>query len=158
MVNESKKRKASDVAGNDMPVKRLQVRPLSYSLANKFLNKMKDIKKMFTSLDSESFSEEIAVVGNEKEYSVKNEKCSTTGKKCGCKGKRITVKVPAAPDLIHLHLNNTDIQSSNEQNGCNTSEEDIRLAAYFKWVDAGMPEGDGLNFWVEAEQELTSNS
>lgn len=105
-----------------------------------------------TTLDAEN-SEEVAIVGNQKEYKT----CSTTNKKC-CKTKRITIKVPAAPDLIHLHLNNTDIQSNNEQNGCNTNEEDIRLAAYFKWVDAGMPEGDGLNFWVEAEQELTSNS
>jgi hypothetical protein len=30
----------------------------------------------------------------------------------------------------------------------------IRLSAYFKWVAAGRPEGDGVSFWLEAEQGL----
>jgi hypothetical protein len=34
------------------------------------------------------------------------------------------------------------------------SEEDIRLAAYFKWEAAGRPAGDGGSFWAEAEMEL----
>jgi hypothetical protein len=34
------------------------------------------------------------------------------------------------------------------------SEEDIRLAAYFKWEAAGRPTGDGRDFWAEAEMEL----
>ncbi|HLW66192.1 MAG TPA: DUF2934 domain-containing protein [Gemmataceae bacterium] len=34
------------------------------------------------------------------------------------------------------------------------SEEDIRLAAYYKWEAAGRPAGDGRNFWAEAEMEL----
>ncbi len=33
-------------------------------------------------------------------------------------------------------------------------EEAIRHRAYFKWVARGMPEGDGVDFWLEAEQEL----
>ena len=32
--------------------------------------------------------------------------------------------------------------------------EDIRLRAYMKWMAAGRPEGDGVKFWLEAEQEL----
>ena len=34
------------------------------------------------------------------------------------------------------------------------SAEDIRLCAYEKWVNAGKPTGDGVQFWLEAEQEL----
>ena len=32
--------------------------------------------------------------------------------------------------------------------------EDIRLCAYQKWEAAGKPTGDGVQFWLEAEQEL----
>jgi len=34
------------------------------------------------------------------------------------------------------------------------SADDIRLTAYRKWADAGMPAGDGVQFWLEAEHEL----
>ena len=34
------------------------------------------------------------------------------------------------------------------------AHEDIRLCAYQKWVAAGKPNGDGVQFWLEAEQEL----
>lgn len=43
------------------------------------------------------------------------------------------------------------------QNG-SVSEEDVRRAAYLKWEAAGRPEGDGLNFWMEAFQELSQQS
>jgi len=33
--------------------------------------------------------------------------------------------------------------------------EAIRLCAYQKWENAGQPNGDGRQFWLEAEQELT---
>jgi hypothetical protein len=32
--------------------------------------------------------------------------------------------------------------------------EDIWLRAYLLWEAAGRPEGDGIRFWLEAEQEL----
>ena len=34
------------------------------------------------------------------------------------------------------------------------SAEEIRLSAYRKWESAGKPTGDGVPFWLEAEQEL----
>jgi len=34
------------------------------------------------------------------------------------------------------------------------SAEHIRLCAYRKWESAGKPTGDGISFWLEAEQEL----
>jgi Protein of unknown function (DUF2934) len=34
------------------------------------------------------------------------------------------------------------------------SAESIRLRAYRKWETAGKPTGDGIKFWLEAEQEL----
>jgi len=42
----------------------------------------------------------------------------------------------------------------NEPNGKVVSDEDIRLCAYQKWEAAGKPAGDGVQFWLEAEQEL----
>jgi hypothetical protein len=33
-------------------------------------------------------------------------------------------------------------------------DECIRDRAYLKWQEAGCPECDGLQFWLEAEQEL----
>ena len=34
------------------------------------------------------------------------------------------------------------------------SAEAIRLCAYRKWEIAGKPTGDGIQFWLDAEQEL----
>ena len=34
------------------------------------------------------------------------------------------------------------------------SDDEIRHRAYQKWESAGRPEGDGVGFWLEAEQEL----
>ena len=35
------------------------------------------------------------------------------------------------------------------------TDEAIRLDAYLKWVAAGKPAGDGIGFWLDAEQELS---
>ena len=34
------------------------------------------------------------------------------------------------------------------------SADDVRFRAYRKWEDAGKPAGDGVRFWLEAEQEF----
>ena len=34
------------------------------------------------------------------------------------------------------------------------SADDIRLCAYEKWESEGKPTGDGVRFWLEAEQEV----
>jgi hypothetical protein len=39
-------------------------------------------------------------------------------------------------------------------NAQSASAEAIRLCAYRKWESAGKPTGDGIQFWLEAEQEL----
>jgi len=44
--------------------------------------------------------------------------------------------------------------SDNDHTGKLVSDEDIRLCAYQKWEAAGKPAGDGVQFWLEAEQEL----
>ena len=33
-------------------------------------------------------------------------------------------------------------------------QDAIRQRAYLKWLAAGMPAGDGINFWLEAEKEI----
>lgn len=33
-------------------------------------------------------------------------------------------------------------------------QEQVRLLAYLKWEAAGCPFGDGIGFWLEAEEEL----
>jgi hypothetical protein len=43
---------------------------------------------------------------------------------------------------------------ANDHNAKLISDERIRLCAYQKWEAAGKPGGDGLQFWLEAEQEL----
>jgi len=37
-------------------------------------------------------------------------------------------------------------------------EQRIRDVAYFKWEQAGRPEGDGSVFWKEAERECVTTS
>ena len=36
------------------------------------------------------------------------------------------------------------------------SDDAIRDRAYALWVEAGSPEGDGMDFWLTAEQELAA--
>jgi hypothetical protein len=36
----------------------------------------------------------------------------------------------------------------------NPTEEEIRARAHSLWEAAGRPEGDGVQFWLEAEKEL----
>ena len=36
----------------------------------------------------------------------------------------------------------------------NVSEDDIRQLAYRRWEEAGRPEGDGTEYWLQAEREL----
>ena len=34
------------------------------------------------------------------------------------------------------------------------SEDEVRKLAYFKWEQAGCPDGDGCEFWLAAENAL----
>ena len=44
--------------------------------------------------------------------------------------------------------------SEQVQKGKTKSQEAVRVCAYQKWEAAGKPKGDGVNFWIEAEQEV----
>jgi hypothetical protein len=50
----------------------------------------------------------------------------------------------------------TKSPSESEQalKGTAKSQEVVRVHAYQKWEAAGKPNGDGVNFWLEAEQEV----
>ncbi len=50
------------------------------------------------------------------------------------------------PDALPVHV---------ERNGKPiATEDDIRTLAHAKWEAAGCPPGDGLDFWLAAEQDL----
>jgi hypothetical protein len=36
-------------------------------------------------------------------------------------------------------------------------EDRIRELAYLKWEAAGYPNGDGVDFWLQAEEELSAD-
>jgi len=37
-----------------------------------------------------------------------------------------------------------------------SDDQKVRELAYLKWEKAGYPNGDGVQFWTEAEQELAT--
>lgn len=41
-----------------------------------------------------------------------------------------------------------------DPNTLGVTADDIRQLAYRKWEEAGRPEGDGTEFWLQAEREL----
>ena len=65
---------------------------------------------------------------------------------------------------MHNHKRATQAQSNSTQSGAAPGDEEsntqlvsaaaIRLYAFRKWEIAGKPTGDGVQFWLEAEQEL----
>jgi hypothetical protein len=67
---------------------------------------------------------------------------------------RKTVAKPAVG--THAAPNSTPPERVAPPAQTNIAEEHIRMHAYFKWVAAGMPAGDGIDFWLEAERELNS--
>ena len=56
-------------------------------------------------------------------------------------------------------LSNAAVVSSDSDHDCKLAFlNDIRLSAYQKWEAAGKPAGDGVQFWLEAEQELVEGT
>lgn len=49
------------------------------------------------------------------------------------------------------------IESSESAVVFDNFEDLVRERAYLLWEKAGCPEGDGVEFWVLAERELTSS-
>jgi Protein of unknown function (DUF2934) len=60
----------------------------------------------------------------------------------------------ASPGKPTSQSNAAIVSSDNDHNGKLAFLEDIRLCAFQKWEAAGKPSGDGVPFWLEAEQEL----
>ena len=48
----------------------------------------------------------------------------------------------------------TSVSGNPTPKGQPASEKAVQLHAYQKWEAAGKPSGDGVRFWLEAEQEL----
>ncbi len=66
------------------------------------------------------------------------------------------VSVSVNPDHETESTDQTVNQPSQE-NSSNDFDMAVRELAYFKWEAAGFPEGDGFDFWLEAERELRAN-
>jgi hypothetical protein len=49
---------------------------------------------------------------------------------------------------------NAPVEHTGVKAGAQPCEEDVRIGAYYRWDAAGRPEGDGVHFWLEAEQEI----
>jgi hypothetical protein len=43
-----------------------------------------------------------------------------------------------------------------DHNRRSVTADEIRIRAYGNWERAGKPVGDGIRFWLDAEQELMS--
>ena len=65
-----------------------------------------------------------------------------TGKTSPAPGKNETRKGPAQ-------------SAEQNQHDCAPAPDEIRHAAYLRWIAAGCPEGDGVVFWLAAESELS---
>ncbi|MEZ6136730.1 MAG: DUF2934 domain-containing protein [Pirellulaceae bacterium] len=67
--------------------------------------------------------------------------------------------VSFADSNITVSLNSkhecVDVSPSNQQVS-DAQEEAIRVLAHEKWKAAGCPAGDGVDFWLDAEQEVTT--
>jgi len=50
----------------------------------------------------------------------------------------------------------TTATADQSREGRSALAESIRLRAYSRWESAGMPPGDGVQFWLEAERELAT--
>lgn len=64
--------------------------------------------------------------------------------------------VSLSPDHEKESSGQTMSQPSHE-NSNDDFDMAVRELAYFKWEAAGFPEGDGFDFWLEAERELRGN-
>jgi hypothetical protein len=69
-------------------------------------------------------------------------------------------KSAASVSISQDHETASDDQTVSQPSHENSSDDfdmAVRELAYFKWEAAGFPEGDGFDFWLEAERELRVN-
>ena len=65
-----------------------------------------------------------------------------------------TTSSAAAARAHHEKADVVPAAGSPVQDGRVVAEEEIRRCAYQKWEAAGNPDGNGVDFWCEAEREL----
>jgi hypothetical protein len=64
-----------------------------------------------------------------------------------------TLAKPASTKLMSKSKA-TSLFGRADQPNKSVSDEAVRLRAYQKWEAAGTPEGEGVQFWSEAEREI----
>jgi hypothetical protein len=65
---------------------------------------------------------------------------TTTGKSCSVQGSK------------------EQLSATSDCSGNTVCENAVRERAYLLWEKAGYPQGDGVSFWLRAEQELQSET
>ena len=67
----------------------------------------------------------------------------------------VTFADPMITVSLDTELEGVDVSPLNQQL-MDAHREAIRLLAHGKWEAAGCPAGDGVEFWLEAEREVTA--
>jgi len=62
--------------------------------------------------------------------------------------------VVSSTTMLLSDILNRDESARPKQPPWEGQDEAIRVLAYQKWEAAGCPEGDGTEFWLDAEQEV----
>jgi hypothetical protein len=65
-----------------------------------------------------------------------------------------STRTPSAPTETGVSTKTAVAPATQDHNTGVISVEEIRLRAFLKWEVAGKPTGDGIPFWLVAEQEL----
>lgn len=68
------------------------------------------------------------------------------------KNKALPANTQKVPDQSSSKTQ-SDINNPAKPDGNGVPEDSIRHRAYLKWMDAGSPECDGVEFWLAAEME-----
>ena len=62
------------------------------------------------------------------------------------------------PSRAEALIEDHDFARQSSQPTSNNSEEAIRVLAFKRWEAADYPEGDGVEFWLEAEREINETA
>ena len=71
---------------------------------------------------------------------------------------RVTKAPPRPRKASSMENGHRSTKPSNGNAALAPIPDEVRVRAYYKWVSAGCPSGDGSDFWFEAESELMNDA